>query len=168
MRTSIYNLYYAGFLDQFQSLLSWTRINKDIRSCYYQSSRLVTFVSDELQRFFIHQFVSSRSITRNDFDLSDAQFICRVATEFKQFTKEQQSSDNKWISTCANFLEMPSDFLELVNAYRIELAMPLLLNTAIRNTHRYGKPWVSTSMLMSFLHDKRPCSMTIHIRFSKR
>ena len=73
--TSIYNLYYVGFLDQFQDLLHWKKINKDVCSCYYLASRLVEFVSEELMRFFIHQFVSSRSIGGNDFALSDTEFM---------------------------------------------------------------------------------------------
>ena len=36
------------FLDQFQDLLGWKRINKDVLLCYYQASRLVEFVSEEL------------------------------------------------------------------------------------------------------------------------
>ena len=51
--TSIYNLYYDGFLDQFKAMLDWKCIFKDVRSCYYQASRLVTFVHDELMRFFL-------------------------------------------------------------------------------------------------------------------
>ena len=54
---SIYNLYYVGFLDQFQELLGWKKISNDVRSCYYQAARLVSFVSDELSRFMAHQFV---------------------------------------------------------------------------------------------------------------
>ena len=30
-----------------------------------------------------------------------------------------KTCDDKWISTCANFLEMSYDFKEFVNAYRI-------------------------------------------------
>ena len=117
--TSIYNLYYVGFLDQFQDLLGWKKINKDVRSCYYGASRLVEFVSDELMRFFIHQFVSSRSIVGDDFALSDCQIICKMATEFSQFLKDQQDSDDKWVSMCANFLQMSFDFFRFVDGYRV-------------------------------------------------
>ena len=63
MLASIYNLYDHCFLEEFQGLLHWKNINKDVRSCYFQASRLVTFVHDELRRFFIHQFVSERACT---------------------------------------------------------------------------------------------------------
>ena len=118
MLTSIYNLYYVGFLDQFQDLLHWEKINKDVRSCYYLASRLVEFVSKEMMRFFIHQFVSSRSIGGNDFALSDTEFMCKIAIEFKQFLKDQKESDDKWIAICANFLEMSFDFFRFVDGYR--------------------------------------------------
>ena len=117
--TSIYNLYYVGFLDQFQDHLYWKRINKDVRSCYYQAQRLVTFVHDELMRFFVHQFVATRERTEEDDDLTAAQCVCKVATEFMSFLKEMKTCDDKWISTCPNFLEMAYDFKEFVNAYRI-------------------------------------------------
>ena len=52
MLQSIYSLYYVGFLNQIQSLLGWKRINQDVRGCYYQASRLVIFVHDELMRLF--------------------------------------------------------------------------------------------------------------------
>ena len=116
---SMYNLYYVGFLDQFQDLLAWKKINKDVCSCYYLASRLVEFVSDELMRFFIHQFVSSRAIEATDFALSDSQFICKIAIEFKQFLKDQKESDDKWIAMCANFLEMSFDFFRFVDGYRL-------------------------------------------------
>ena len=128
MLTSIYNLYCTGFLDQFQDLLCWKRINKDICLCYFQVSRLVTLGSDEIRHFFNHQFVSSLSITSNGSGLSDAQFICKVATEFNQFLKEQQSNNNTWISTCANLLEISYDFLEFVTAYRVGDAIDIECN----------------------------------------
>ena len=60
MLTSIYKFYYDGFLDQFQSLLGWQRIEKDVRNNYHQSLRLVTFVHDELYRVLLHKFVATR------------------------------------------------------------------------------------------------------------
>ena len=45
--------------------------------------------------------------------------------KFDQFLKEQQSKDNKWVSTCANFLEISYDFLEVVTAYRVRDAIPI-------------------------------------------
>ena len=117
--TSIFNLYFVVFLDQFQDLLGWKKINKDVWSCYYQSSRLVEFVSNELTRFFVHQFVSSRPIQPSDFALSDSAFICKNAIEFKRFLRDQKMSDDKWIAMCANFLEMSYDFFRFVEGYRV-------------------------------------------------
>ena len=117
--TTIYNLYYVGFLDQFQDHLHRKRINKDVRSCYFQAQRLVTFVHDELTRFWVHQFVGTREHTVDAKDLSNEQFVCKVVTEFMTFLRDMKLSDDKWVSTCANFLEMAYDFKEFVRAYRI-------------------------------------------------
>ena len=46
---TIYNYCYTGFLEHFQELLGWKRINKDVSSCYYQAKRLIAFVHDELE-----------------------------------------------------------------------------------------------------------------------
>ena len=116
---SIYSIYYTGFLDQFQSLLYWKRINKDVAGCYYQAQNLVSFVHEELMRFFVHQFVSERQRTTADDALTDAQIVSKVNTEFMQFLVDLKSSNDKWISTCAHFLEMSYDFLEFAEAYRI-------------------------------------------------
>ena len=52
---------------------------------YYQASRLVEFVSEELNRFFMHEFVSSHSIEGCDFSLSDPQFICKISSGMVNF-----------------------------------------------------------------------------------
>ena len=36
-----------------------------------------------------------------------------------EFLKSLRESDDKWIATCANFLEMSFDFIEFVNAFRV-------------------------------------------------
>ena len=66
MLQSIYTLYYDGFLDGFQELLKFKRIGKDIRSCYFQASRLMKLVHHELMRFFIHSYVASRGESQAD------------------------------------------------------------------------------------------------------
>ena len=48
MAQTVFNYCYTGFLDEFQSLLQWKRINKEVSSCYFQATRLITFVHDEL------------------------------------------------------------------------------------------------------------------------
>ena len=53
MAQSIYNYCYVGFLDQFQELLAWKRISKDVSKNNFQSTRLITFVHDEMIRFFL-------------------------------------------------------------------------------------------------------------------
>lgn len=43
MGQSIFNYCYVGFLDQFQELLDWKRISKDVSKDYFQSRGLITF-----------------------------------------------------------------------------------------------------------------------------
>ena len=117
MLTSIYNRYYVGFLDQFQDILKWNHINKEVRSCYFHASRLCEYVSDELMRFFIHQFVSMCPSVPADTSLTKCQLICKHTAEFKGFLDDMKTSEDKWIATCANFLEMSFDFFEFVKVY---------------------------------------------------
>ena len=51
MCQSLFNIYYDGFLEPFQKVLGWKRISSDVRGCYFQASRLISFVSDVLIRF---------------------------------------------------------------------------------------------------------------------
>ncbi len=44
MAQAIFNYCYVGFLDEFQELLGWKRINSEVKKCYYQSTCLITFV----------------------------------------------------------------------------------------------------------------------------
>ena len=125
MLTSIYKLYYVGFLDQFQDMLEWKRVNDDVSKCYYQAGRLVTFVSDELTRFFAHQYISSISNSDGDHDLSDAASVMKITRGFMSYLRELKSSDDKWISTCAHFLVMSYDYLEFVKAYRLSDAIAI-------------------------------------------
>jgi len=67
----------------------------------------------------VHQFVGTREHTVDDKDLSNEQFVCKVVTEFMSFLREMKLSDDKWVSTCTNFLEMAYDFKEFVRAYCI-------------------------------------------------
>ena len=74
---------------------------------------------DELMRFFIHQFVSARIAHPSDATLNDTQIIGKVTSEFMEFLDLQKESDDKWIATCANFLQMSFDFIEFVNGFRV-------------------------------------------------
>ena len=119
MLTSLYKFYYDGFLDQFQHLLGWKRIKKDVRNQYQQSLRLLTFVHDELYRVLIHKFVGTRCQREGDDSLSDAQFVARVAREFVLYLREMRSSPDKWLCTCCNFLEMSTNLLSFIDSCRL-------------------------------------------------
>ena len=55
MVQAIFNVIYVGFLDQFQSLLGWNKINKDVSSCYFHAIQLVIFIFVECVHFFFTQ-----------------------------------------------------------------------------------------------------------------
>ena len=57
---AIFNYCCHGFLEEFQDMLGWKRINKDVSSCYYQATRLITFVFEEMIRFLVHQYAECR------------------------------------------------------------------------------------------------------------
>jgi hypothetical protein len=56
MAQSIVICYYHGFLEEFQSLLGRKHINKEVSLCYYQGTRLITFV---LRRYLIYLFTNT-------------------------------------------------------------------------------------------------------------
>ena len=66
--------------------------------------------------FLVHQLISERPHTIEDDGLTDAQFVNKVNAEFMEFLVKLKSSNDKWISTCANFLEVSYEFLEFVEA----------------------------------------------------
>ena len=70
-------------------------------------------------RFFLHQFIAEREVMAVDKQCNDSSYITTVTMEFMEFLEKLKGSDDKWIATCANFLEMSCDFLEFVNAYRL-------------------------------------------------
>ena len=100
-------------------MLGWKRINSEVNKCYFQATRLITFVQDELLRFFTHKFVSERCGSEMETTMSDADYMVRVSTELSEFLGGLKESPDTWISTCGVFLKMAFDFLDFVDAYRI-------------------------------------------------
>ena len=115
MLTSIYSLYYAGFPDQFQALLGWKKVNKDVCPCYFQASCLVTFISDELMRFlFVNLFPTTQEMLILLWQML-RMYAEHASSSWRFF--DQKSSDDKWIAMCTNFLEVSFDFIKFVSAY---------------------------------------------------
>ena len=65
----------------------------------------------------MQEFVSSRG-DHDDTD-DDPKYLCKAAEDYIEYLNSQRQSDDKWISTCANFLQMSYDFFEFVEAYRV-------------------------------------------------
>ena len=57
MLQSIMTIFWDGLLEPLKSLLSWKKIWKDARKCFYQGSRLVLFVYEELVSVLMHSYV---------------------------------------------------------------------------------------------------------------
>ena len=68
---------------------------------------------------FFQRFVATWEQTKDDDDLKEVHFVCKVGTEIMSFLNEMKICEDKLISTCAIFLEMSYDFNEFVNPYRI-------------------------------------------------
>ena len=85
----------------------------------FNATRLVTFVFDELTRFFAHKYVSERRATPAEVSMSDVDFVASVAVGFREYLLKLKQSEDHWIATCGCFMEMAHDFLAFVDAYRI-------------------------------------------------
>lgn len=116
---SIFDVFYVGFLDEFQGLLLWNRIQKDVSKCYFQAVRLITFVFDELVRFFFHQYVSELSVSEIDNNMEDDTYVMKVTIGLVKFLRSLKNSDDTGIATCAVFVEIAHDFLQFVRSYRV-------------------------------------------------
>lgn len=124
MLQSIYTSFYDGFLEPLKIILGWSRIQKDVRSCYYQGSRLVMLVQQMLTRMLAHTFVSSRldqllsEFNETTRDLGNKNFLCCLGTTFGEWIRSLHDCDDKWLRCCSLFLSMANDFFTFVDSYR--------------------------------------------------
>ena len=116
---SIFDVFYVGFLDEFQDLLKWNKTYKEVSKCYFNAVRLITFVFDEVVRFYVHQYVSQVAASEVDCHVEDDVYIAKVTIGLIKFLRGLKNSKDKWISTCGVFIEIAHDFLQFVNAYRV-------------------------------------------------
>ena len=91
MLQSIMNIFWDGFCRTIGiNCLGWKRIQKDARSCYFQDSRLVVYVYEQLTALLMQSFASQEFATMKDLfksnetDQRDANFMCYFASEFDQ------------------------------------------------------------------------------------
>jgi hypothetical protein len=56
MLQSLYKLFWADLLKSLRDILGWKRIAKDVRSCYYQASRLVKYTNYVVSSYLILSF----------------------------------------------------------------------------------------------------------------
>ena len=103
--------------------MQWKRINSDVSQCYFQATRLIIFVHDELLRFFTHQFISQRSLAISEDTLDDGTYLTTAALGLAEYLEKLKRGADKWIATCSNFLEMANDFLEFVKSYHVNDAI---------------------------------------------
>ena len=99
----IFGYSYHGFLEEFHQMRGWKCINKDVSSPYFQSTRLITFVFEELTYFFVHQYVSEKTIVSGRTVLSPSEYIVSHANGFGKWLESLKDSADKWVSTCAVF-----------------------------------------------------------------
>ena len=119
MLTSIFNLYYVGFLDQFQEILGWNFINKVIRTCYFHASRLVEFVSDELMRFlYISLYLRGLLLLWTQLSIDHSSFV-RLPLSSNSSSRSRKQVMISGLQHVLIFFEMSFDFHEFVNAYHL-------------------------------------------------
>ena len=122
MLQSIFKVWYTPLLSKFQTLLGWKRIQADVRGCYYQASRLVNFVYDEMLRYLMHLFISDNmqkyKDNMSDPLYSDSDTVCLIAKDFNSFLNRMKKCGDEWTRTCVLFVIMAGDFFKFVSAYR--------------------------------------------------
>lgn len=141
MAQSVYNYCYVGLLDQFQELLDWKRISKDVSKNYYQATRLIPFVHDEMIWFFAHQFISKRMQSDQDDEVSNCKFIVTMAKSFREFSCALKDRNDQWIATCGVVLEMASDLLNFVTAYQVGDVISIEYGYLCETQSHLGSTW---------------------------
>ena len=124
---SIFKIFYKPLLHPLQDLLGWKRINEAVSRCYYQATRLIKFVNEELHRFLMQQFVASRwerfkAMFQND-TISNNDVYCKISHEYQQYLREIEDRDidgeDEFLKMCALFLHMSDEDLFLfIQSYR--------------------------------------------------
>jgi hypothetical protein len=60
MLSSIVSLFYESLLKPVADMLKWKRVNKERNKCYYQTSRLVSIIHQQLLKMTWQRYVSER------------------------------------------------------------------------------------------------------------
>ena len=125
MLQSIMIIFWDGLLEPPKSLLSWKKIWKDARKCFYQGSRLVLFVYEELVSVLMHTYVSdnltglhTQFTGSNEQDKSKGNFVCFVSKSFSAWLDMLSNSDDNWLKMYSLYLRMSRDFFLFLSAYR--------------------------------------------------
>ena len=116
MLQSIYTLFWDGLLKPFKDVLQFKRITRDVRSCYFQASRLGGYVADEIMRALVYEYASTYASKEDSMDNNT--YICKFAMDFNVFLHGLKDSDDEWRRVCALFLIMYTDFRRFVDSYR--------------------------------------------------
>ena len=57
MVQGIVKYFWIPLLAPIKDFLGWKRVNEKVASCYYQSTRLIKLINEELHRYLLHEFV---------------------------------------------------------------------------------------------------------------
>ena len=94
MLQSINNIFWDGHLQPFVMAMKWKILQKDARGCYYQASRLVLFVYQQMTRLLCQSFVSDQlELLQSKFDEehtndSMANFVCFCGCQLQRLDSQ--------------------------------------------------------------------------------
>ena len=103
----------------------WKRVNKEVEGCYYQASRLVKLVNDELHRFTMQEFVSKKWAMYKamfaDKDVQDTNVFCALSNDYQKYLREIELNEDggqqdEFRKMVCMFLHMSDDFTIFVES----------------------------------------------------
>ena len=99
---SIYKIFWDPLLKPMKEHLRWKNIRKDVRDCYYQASSLVTLMNRELNRAFLHEFISEnypnyKQTMESDDTVNDADVVCQIAIDFQAHIESLKTAKDEYV-----------------------------------------------------------------------
>ena len=118
---SIFRCFWKPLLSPIMEMLGWKRINKKVSGCYYQASRLIKFINEELHRFMLHRFATEKGEGYQEMlEKGDLDVLCAFSHGYQEWLRKMEvdGHDDQFEQVCALFLHMSDDFTLFVESYR--------------------------------------------------
>ena len=126
MSQSIFKCFWTPLLEPMKDFLGWKRVNDKVSSCYYQATRLIKLVNEELHRFFLHSFVSknwpqykTQLIDGANSTILGANLICKISHEYQLYLRDcEDNSTDEFMKMASLFLHMSDDLFLFIQSYQ--------------------------------------------------